>query len=84
MIGHISANQRFKYTKHKNHYLIQKQYPLYIILVSARLIKYIVKTKHIRKKAPYVWYYVGAKIRFQHAREECESKRAYVFQVPDV
>ena len=28
---------------------------------------------------PYVWYYVGVKISFQHAREECESKRAYVF-----
>ena len=47
MIGHISANQRFKYTKHKNHYLTQKQYPLYLLLVSARLIKYIVKTKYM-------------------------------------
>ena len=47
MIGHISANQRFKYLKNKNHYLIQKQYPLYLLLVSARLIKYIVKTKHM-------------------------------------
>ena len=28
---------------------------------------------------PYVWYYVGVKSRFQHACEECESKRAYVF-----
>ena len=28
---------------------------------------------------PYVWYYVGVKSSFQHAREECESKRAYVF-----
>ena len=28
---------------------------------------------------PYVWYYFGVKISFQHAREECESKRAYVF-----
>ena len=27
----------------------------------------------------YVWYYVGVKSRFQHAREECESKRVYVF-----
>ena len=27
----------------------------------------------------YVWYYVGVKSSFQHAREECESKRAYVF-----
>ena len=26
-----------------------------------------------------VWYYVVVKSRFQHAREECESKRAYVF-----
>ena len=25
------------------------------------------------------WYYVGVKISFQHAREECESRRAYVF-----
>ena len=47
MIGHISANQIFKYTNHKNHYLIQKQYPLYLLLVSARLIKYIAKTKHM-------------------------------------
>ena len=28
---------------------------------------------------PYVWYYVGVKSSFQHAREECESKMAYVF-----
>ena len=28
---------------------------------------------------PYVWYYLGAKSSFQHAHEECESKRAYVF-----
>ena len=26
-----------------------------------------------------VWYYVGVKSSFHHAREECESKRAYVF-----
>ena len=52
MIGHISANQRFKYAKHKNHYLIQKQYPLYLLLVSDRLIKYIVKTKHMSIRTP--------------------------------
>ena len=28
---------------------------------------------------PYVWYYVGVKSSFQHAREECESKRDYGF-----
>ena len=28
---------------------------------------------------PYMWYYAGVKSRFQHARVECESKRAYVF-----
>ena len=28
---------------------------------------------------PYVWYFVGVQSSFQHAREECESKRAYVF-----
>ena len=27
----------------------------------------------------HVWYYVGVKSSFQHAPEECESKRAYVF-----
>ena len=27
----------------------------------------------------YVWYYVGVKSSFQHAREECKSKRTYVF-----
>ena len=27
----------------------------------------------------HVWYYVGVKSSFQHAREKCESKRAYVF-----
>ena len=27
-----------------------------------------------------MWYYVGVKISFQHARKECESKRAYVFR----
>ena len=30
-------------------------------------------------KLPYVRYYVGVKSSFQHAREECESKRAYMF-----
>ena len=29
---------------------------------------------------PYVWYYVGVKSSFQHAREECESKRAMCFR----
>ena len=28
---------------------------------------------------PYVWYYVSVKKSFKHAREECESKKAYVF-----
>ena len=28
---------------------------------------------------PYVRYYVVVKSSFKHAREECESKRAYVF-----
>ena len=28
---------------------------------------------------PYVCYYIGVKSSFQYAREECESKRAYVF-----
>ena len=28
-------------------------------------------------------YVIGVMSRFQHAREECESKRAYVFQVSD-
>ena len=28
---------------------------------------------------PYVWYYVGVKSSFKDTREECESKRAYVF-----
>ena len=27
-----------------------------------------------------MWYYVGVKSSFQHAREECNSKRAYVFR----
>ena len=31
-----------------------------------------------------VWYYVVVKSSFKHARDECESKRAYVFQVYDV
>ena len=29
---------------------------------------------------PYVWYYVGVKSSFQLAREECDSKIAYVFR----
>ena len=28
---------------------------------------------------PYVSDYVGVESSFQHAREECESKRVYVF-----
>ena len=30
---------------------------------------------------PYVWYFVGVKSAFQHAREGCESKKAYVSDV---
>ena len=33
---------------------------------------------------PCVRYYVFVKSRFKHTHEECESKRAYVFQVPDI
>ena len=29
-------------------------------------------------------YHVFVKSSFKHTREECESKRAYVFQVPDI
>ena len=29
-------------------------------------------------------YYVFVKSSIKHAREECESKRAYVFKVPDI
>ena len=32
----------------------------------------------------YVWHYVGVKSSFQHACEECEFKRAYMFYMPDV
>ena len=28
---------------------------------------------------PYMWYHVVVKSSFQHAREKCASKRAYVF-----
>ena len=28
---------------------------------------------------PYVWYYVGVKSSFQHAREKYESNRAYYY-----
>ena len=33
----------------------------------------------IVSQLPYVWYYVGVQSSFQHARGECESKKAYVF-----
>ena len=33
---------------------------------------------------PYVWYYVFVKSSCKYTREECESKRANVFYVPDV
>ena len=29
-------------------------------------------------------HYVFVKSSFKHTREECESKGAYVFQVPDI
>ena len=32
---------------------------------------------------PYVMYYV-VKSCFKHTREECESKGAYVFYMPDI
>ena len=33
---------------------------------------------------PCVRYYVFVKSSFKHTREECESKSAYVFWVPDI
>ena len=48
-MGHINDMPRFKYTKHTNPNLIQKQYPLYLLLVSAWLSKYRVKTNHVNK-----------------------------------
>ena len=33
---------------------------------------------------PCVRYYVFVKSSFKHTRVECESKRAYVFEVPDI
>ena len=42
-ISHISAKQRLKCRKQENYFIIvmiQKQYPLYPLLVSHRLIKY--------------------------------------------
>ena len=33
---------------------------------------------------PCVRYYVFIESSFKHTREECESKRAYVFQMPDI
>ena len=29
---------------------------------------------------PYAWYYICIKCSFQHAREDCESKKIYVFK----
>ena len=29
-------------------------------------------------------YYVFVKSSFKHTREECDSKKAYVFLVPDI
>ena len=34
---------------------------------------------HYVSQLPYMWYYVCIESSFQHASEECESKRAYVF-----
>ena len=33
---------------------------------------------------PYVRYYVVVKSNLKHTREECESKRPYVFWVPGI
>ena len=43
--------------------------PLFVSLLGFGIGDYV-------SQIPYVWYYVGVKSRFQHAREECESKRA--------
>ena len=41
-------------------------------------------TRDYVRQLPYVRYYVVVKSSFKHAREKFESKRAYVFYVPDV
>ena len=50
---------------------------LYEVPLSVSLFSFWMGT--MLSKFHYVWYYVVVKNRFKHAREECESKRAYVF-----
>ena len=45
---------------------------LYEVPLSVSLLHYV-------SQLPCVWYYVFVKSSFKHTREECESKRAYVF-----
>ena len=54
---------------------------LYDVPLSMCLLGYGIWDMDYGNQPPYVWYYVGVKSSFLHAREECESKRAYVFQV---
>ena len=57
---------------------------LYEVPLSMSLVGFGMRTMLANFQLPYVWYYVGVNNSFQHAREECESKRAFVFLVPDV
>ena len=51
---------------------------LYEVPLSVSLLGFGIGTHYV-SQLPCVWYYVFVKSSFKHTREECESKRAYVF-----
>ena len=55
---------------------------LYEVPFSVSLLGFGIGTMY--SQLPCVRYYVFVKSSFKHTREECESKRAYVFFVPDI
>ena len=52
---------------------------LYDVPLSVSLLGFGIGTNHYVSQLPCVRNYVCVKSSFKHTREECESKRAYVF-----
>ena len=52
---------------------------LYEVPLSVSLLGFGIGTMLANFHVPCVRYYVFVKSSFKHTREECESKRAYVF-----
>ena len=57
---------------------------LYEEPLSVSLLGFFIWDREYVSQLPCVRYSIFVKSSFKHTREECESKRVYVFWVPDI